>query len=62
MLQLKQFDLPADDFTLLAQVLRMNDAVKFAKYQPPDEENLEAVDTIRKSVEQLESIISKQKN
>lgn len=61
MLQLKQFNLPAGDFTSLAQVLRLNDAVKFAKYQPADIENQEAVQTIRKSVEQLDTIISTQK-
>ena len=58
MLQLKQFNLPAADFTLLAQVLRMNDAVKFAKYQPAENENQQAIETIKKSVEQLDTIIS----
>jgi len=62
MLQLKNFHLPADDFTSLAQVLRMNDAVKFAKYQPAETENREAVQTMRKSIEQLDTIISTQKN
>lgn len=57
MLQLKQFNLPADDFTLLAQALRMNDAVKFAKYQPGENENQQAIDTIKKSVEKLDTII-----
>ena len=57
MLQLKQFNLPAGDFTVLAQVLRMNDAVKFAKYQPAENENQHAIDTIRKSVEQLDAVI-----
>jgi hypothetical protein len=57
MLQLKQFNLPAPDFTALAQVLRMNDAVKFAKYQPAENENLQAIETIKKSVEQLDTII-----
>ena len=62
MLQVKQFNLPATEFTTLAQVLRMNDAVKFAKYQPAEIENKEAVQTIRNAVEQLEKIISTQKN
>ena len=58
MMQLNKFNLPANDFTLLAQVLRMNDAVKFAKYQPPAQENEQALETIKKSVQQLDTIIS----
>ncbi len=58
MLQLKQFNLPATEFTTLAQILRLNDAVKFAKYQPVAEENEQAIETIKKSVEQLDTIIS----
>jgi len=61
MLQLKQFNLPAGDFTSVAQVLRLNDAVKFAKYLPADTERREAIEIIRKSVEQLDTIISTQK-
>jgi hypothetical protein len=57
MLQLKQTNLPVDDFTILAQTLRMNDAVKFAKYQPAEDENQQAIETIRKSVERLDAII-----
>jgi hypothetical protein len=58
MLQLKQFNLPNNDFISLAQALRMNDAVKFAKYQPVSEENEEVIITIKQSVEQLDTIIS----
>ncbi len=58
MLQLKQFNLPGNGFTTLAQVLRMNDAVKFAKYQPAENENQQAIETIKESVEQLDTIIS----
>jgi hypothetical protein len=58
MLQLKQFNLPNDEFINLAQALRMNDAVKFAKYQPPAAENDQSMDTIKKSIEQLDKIIS----
>ncbi len=57
MLQLKQFNLPAPDFTSLARVLRMNDAVKFAKYQPAGNENQQAIETIKKSIEQLDTLI-----
>ena len=58
MMQLQRFNLPAADFTKLAQVLRMNDAVKFAKYQPPATENEEAIETIKKSLQQLDTIIT----
>jgi hypothetical protein len=58
MLQLQQLNLPAGDFTTLAQVLRMNDAVKFAKYQPAAQENEQALETIKKSVQQIDTIIS----
>ncbi|MEO6313361.1 MAG: hypothetical protein ABIU63_17180 [Chitinophagaceae bacterium] len=57
MLQLKAFNLPTPDFTLLAQVLRMNDAVKFAKYQPATNDNVQALATIKKSVQQFDTII-----
>ena len=57
MLQLKQFNLPTADFTVLAQVLRMNDAVKFAKYQPAAAENEQALETIKAAVQQLDTVI-----
>ena len=62
MVELKQFNLPPAEFTQLAQVLRLNDAVKFAKYQPAVTENQEAIDIVKKSVEQLDNILSTQKN
>ena len=58
MMQLKQFNIPAADFTALGQILRLNDAVKFAKYQPGAEENEQAIEKIKKSVEQLDALIS----
>ena len=58
MMQLNRFNLPTADFTALAQSLRMNDAVKFAKYQPGSSENEQALETIKKSVQQLDTIIS----
>jgi len=57
-MQLSKFDLPAGSFTTLAQALRMNDAVKFAKYQPAPDENEQALETIKTSVQQLDTIIS----
>lgn len=58
MLQLKQFNLPTADFTVLAQTLRMNDAVKFAKYQPALQENEQAMETIKTAVQQLDALIT----
>jgi hypothetical protein len=58
MLQIKQFPLVNTEFTNLAQVLRMNDAVKFAKFLPGDEENNQAFNTIQSAIEQLDKIIS----
>ena len=57
-LQLNKFDLPVANFTALAQALRMSDAVKFAKYQPAPDENDLAFETIKKSVQELDTIIS----
>lgn len=58
MLQLKQVNLANTEFIALAQALRMNDAVKFAKYQPAAGENVQVMDTIKKSVQQLDAVIS----
>ncbi len=58
MLQLKQFGLPAAEFSALAQVLRMNDAVKFAKYQPATGENDQAMEIITAAVQQLDTVIN----
>ncbi len=60
MLQLQAIQLPAADFTRLAQVLRMNDAVKFAKYRPSAEENETAFEIINQSIQQAEAIFIKQ--
>ena len=57
MLQLKKYNLPQDDFTLLAQALRMGDAVKFAKYQPGVIENEQSFEHTRRAIEQLDKII-----
>jgi LPXTG-motif cell wall-anchored protein len=58
MVQLQQFKLANDAFTRLAQALRMGDAVKFAKYQPPATENEASLATIRQSLGELDKIIS----
>jgi len=58
MVQLRQFNLANDAFTQLAQALRMGDAVKFAKYQPPATENEASLVAIRQSLGELDKIIS----
>lgn len=55
-LQLDRLSLPHEDFIALAQVLRMADAVKFAKYIPAEGENEKSYQVIRKSIEQLNNI------
>ncbi|MBC8033512.1 MAG: hypothetical protein H7Y03_05165 [Chitinophagaceae bacterium] len=55
-LQLDKLNMPREDFTALAQTLRMADAVKFAKYVPAEEENDNSYRVIRKSIEQLNNI------
>ena len=52
-LQLKQMGLPSEEFSRLAQSLRMSDFVKFAKYQPAAADNDSNFDIIRQSVDLL---------
>jgi hypothetical protein len=59
MLQLKSYPLSAEDFTLLAQTLRMNDAVKFAKYKPDTTENKQSLAVVQRSVELLDKAINR---
>ena len=55
-LQLRNSKLPREDFSSLAQSLRMNDFVKFAKYTPSEEEKNEVFTNIRQSIKQLEEL------
>ncbi len=48
--QLNQLNLPKDQFTLLAQSLRMADYVKFAKYLPPVNENEKSLAVIESTI------------
>lgn len=48
--QLNQLNLPKEQFTLLAQSLRMADYVKFAKYLPPVNENEKSLSVIESSI------------
>jgi hypothetical protein len=58
MVQLKGLGLPTDIFTQLAQTMRMNDAVKFAKFQPDTNENEGSFTVIKQSIEELDKKIS----
>lgn len=54
-MQLRQTKLPADDYTSLAQSLRMADFVKFAKYMPSAEDQQQAFQVIKQSIARLEA-------
>jgi hypothetical protein len=54
--RLRNSKLPANDFTSLAQSLRMNDFVKFAKYLPSENERNEVFQAIRNSIKKLEEV------
>lgn len=58
MIQLKGLGLTPDAFTRLAQAMRMNDAVKFAKFLPAASENEESFTVIKQSIEELDKKIS----
>ena len=55
-LQVKQTGVPHDDLIRLAQVLRMSDAVKFAKYIPASEDNEHSMKTTETSVQLLNNL------
>lgn len=54
--QLRQLNISRDEFSQLAQALRMSDFVKFAKYQPSSVENEQNFSIISSSVELLNNI------
>ena len=54
--RLRNSKLPANDFTSLAESLRMNDFVKFAKYLPSENERNEVFQAIRNSIKKLEEV------
>jgi len=56
--QLRRQALPAQQFSELADTLRMSDFVKFAKYQPAPADAEGHLRTIRSAVEELDSIIT----
>lgn len=53
-LRLKELPLTQHDLNVLLQTLRLTDLVKFAKYQPGEEENKNALHQIRTSITQIE--------
>ena len=55
-LQLREQGLNKDDFDELAQVLRLGDFVKFARFIPSASDNEKAFDTIKKSIEKIEQL------
>lgn len=55
-MQLKELDISREQFSHLAQALRMSDFVKFAKYLPGENENEQNFDIIKSSVEILNII------
>ena len=52
--QMKSLNLNEERFNQLAQALRLSDFVKFAKYIPEDEDNRNAFDAIKNSIEEIE--------
>ncbi|MBS1669708.1 MAG: hypothetical protein JST58_20230 [Bacteroidetes bacterium] len=54
--QLKKTDIPHDRFSQLVQALRMSDFVKFAKYQPGENENEQHFDIIKSSIDIINEI------
>ncbi|RYD77785.1 MAG: hypothetical protein EOP53_12405 [Sphingobacteriales bacterium] len=50
LLRLKSHNFSADLVSTAAEVLRFGDAVKFAKYQPTENENSQAVDLIKQVI------------
>jgi len=55
-MQLKELNISREQFSHLAQALRMSDFVKFAKYVPGENENEQNFDIIKSSVEILNTI------
>ena len=52
-IQLKQLNLPPDQYTSLIQALRMADFVKFARYLPPATDNEKTLLVIESSIVSL---------
>lgn len=57
LMQLQAYPIPQDDFIALAQTLRLNDAVKFARFVPDAAENEKALQQITHTIQQLDKLI-----
>lgn len=55
-LQLKELNISREQFSQMAQALRMSDFVKFAKYLPGESDNEQNFDIIKSSIELLNTI------
>ncbi len=58
-LQLKDLDLPKDQFDKLAQALRLSDFVKFAKFVPSPGDDMNAFEEIKKTITTIEKTETK---
>ncbi|HPN60486.1 MAG TPA: hypothetical protein PLU11_14960 [Chitinophagaceae bacterium] len=54
--QLRELGLSKAEFDELAQVLRLGDFVKFARFIPSATDNEKAFETIKKSIEKIEQL------
>jgi hypothetical protein len=54
--QMKQLNLPGDQYHQLVQTLRMSDMVKFAKYLPQAKEGEEAIEVIKNNIITIENL------
>jgi hypothetical protein len=52
-IQLSRLNLPQKPFNSLVQALRISDFVKFAKYRPSEEDNINNLDIVRSSIDLL---------
>lgn len=55
-IQLRLLKLPERDFNTLAQVLRMSDFVKFAKYEPTEADKQESFNIIKNAIESIQRL------
>lgn len=54
--QLRDLNMPKQQFEKLSQALRLSDFVKFAKYEPTAADDQESFNTIRQSIDQIEQV------
>jgi hypothetical protein len=54
-IQIKLLNLPQEEYSSLAQALRLADFVKFAKYIPSDIDNQDVFSVIKNSISRIET-------